>query len=292
MREFEFVLPFKWITRIKYGRFPSRESQDETFALRFDLTCVRVQIIAENWTLFLSRADRHSLPHLNNVLKRLFERMRFVGAHAYRFFAEYEQSRPSMWDSFDHFQQQKMTAPLQQSTITATWLCNPILELNFHTPANEEAQAKWKNYLNHSAKHKHKHLDPKVEAAKKHFLLDKRNSHRHKTHSQLVFIDTSEVDSLLSLGVPLKLKPFLWCLWSGALFKLLLWREHYHELMEYYENEQSPALTQIRKDLHRTSQHEYYKTEAGITGNAHSACYYPLTLLATTRSLCQRWSAC
>jgi len=66
-------------------------------------------------------------------------------------------------------------------------------------------------------------------------------------------------------GIPPSLRGQLWQLWSGSIFKMNLMRDHFADLLVYYEGQQSLAIKEIEKDLTRSfPEHPFYQTREGI----------------------------
>ncbi|PRP80199.1 hypothetical protein PROFUN_12157 [Planoprotostelium fungivorum] len=66
-------------------------------------------------------------------------------------------------------------------------------------------------------------------------------------------------------GIPPSLRGQLWQLWSGSRFKMNLMKDHFADLLVYYEGQQSLAIKEIEKDLNRSfPEHPFYQTQEGL----------------------------
>jgi hypothetical protein len=85
-------------------------------------------------------------------------------------------------------------------------------------------------------------------------------------HGEGSILKTNTLSKLVREGIPMNIRGKQWLLWSGGYSYLLRFPvNYYNSLLEDNKSNNTLAIEEIDKDLHRTCpEHEYYQSEAGI----------------------------
>ena len=84
--------------------------------------------------------------------------------------------------------------------------------------------------------------------------------------SGVTMLRTQDFSIVCGRGIPDSLRSRIWLFSSGAQFKLETNKGFYQQILTQHKNDQSQAIIEIEKDLHRSfPEHPFYQTEEGIS---------------------------